>query len=322
MIISKTPFRVSFVGGGTDIDAFFEKHGGSVISTAINKYMYITVNRRFDDDIRLSYSRTEIVKTVEELQHDIVRECLRMVGIDRGIEITSVSDIPKGTGMGSSSAFTVGLLNALYLYKGVQLSAFELAERACKIEIDILGNPIGKQDQFAAALGGVNYIEFEKDGSVRASRIELTSQDYITGERKLMLFYTGGTRSASSLLSKQKESIPDNERQMISMKALADDYYQHVLRHGFDERLGLVLNEGWEIKRTLQSGISSEWIDECYAKAIHAGALGGKLLGAGGSGFLLLYVPECNQDAVRKSLGLKELPFSFSSYGTRIICCD
>lgn len=322
MIISKTPFRVSFVGGGTDINTFYEKHGGAVVSTAINKYMYITVNRRFDDDIRLSYSKTEIVKNIDDLEHDIVRECLKMTGIDRGVEITSVSDIPKGTGLGSSSSFTVGLLNALYLYRGIQLSAFELAEKACHIEIDILGNPIGKQDQYAAAIGGLNHIQFNKDGSVTVDRIELSQDDYINGERKLMMFYTGGTRSASNLLAKQKESIQSKEQQMLTMKELANDYYQHLKNRGLDNELGLALDRGWEIKKTFQSGISNPRLNEYYEKAIQAGALGGKLLGAGGSGFLLFYVPEEKQDDIRGALGLKEMPFAFSKYGTRIICSD
>ena len=324
MIISKTPFRISFVGGGTDIADFYTEHGGAVVSAAINKYMYITVNRRFDDSIRVSYSETEIVDSVDEVKHDLVRECLKLTGVDHGIEITSVSDIPKGTGLGSSSVFTVGLLNALYLYQGIQMSALDLARLACHIEIEVLGSPIGKQDQYAAALGGINFIEFKKDGSVDRERIHLSLGSYKKSDRKLMMFYTGGERSANSILASQKSQMK-NEDKVATYLKMRDQAYdmRDWLRDGeFGHHFADNQRDGWEMKKTLAGDISNGWVNECYEKAMEAGALGGKLLGAGGSGFLLFYVPESCQSAVRKALGLKELYCAFSSYGTRIICSD
>lgn len=322
MIISKTPFRISFAGGGTDIDAFYAEHGGAVVSTAIDKYMYVTVNRRFDDSIRVSYSQTEIVSSVDEVKHDLARECLKMTGIDHGVEITSVADVPRGTGLGSSSVFTVGLLNALYLYQGVQMSSAELAERACKIEIEALGNPIGKQDQYAAAFGGLNLIEFNRDGSVSRERIHLSLEDYKKTDSKLLMFFTGGEHSASKILAEQKAEMGGKTAAMLRMRDMAYELRDHLDAEGFDDSFAETLREGWEIKRTLSGGISNPRVNGLYERGMEAGALGGKLLGAGGSGFLLFYVPEERQAAVREALGLKELYFTFCKYGTRIVCSD
>lgn len=322
MIISKTPFRISFVGGGTDISDFYSSHGGAVVSAAINKYMYVTVNRRFYDSIRISYSKTEIVDSVDEVEHELARECLRVTGVNHAVEITSVSDIPKGTGLGSSSVFTVGLLNALYLYQGMQMSAMDLAEQACKIEIDVLGSPIGKQDQYAAACGGLNLFEFHQDGSVSRDRIHLSLEDYKKSDRQLMMFYTGGERSANTILKEQKKAIPDKAMTLCKMRDQAYDLSNRLRNEGWGRFFGDYLAEGWEMKRTLAGGISNPWVEECYEKGMNAGALGGKLLGAGGSGFLLFFVPEEKQNDVRRALGLRELHFMFSSYGTRIICSD
>ena len=203
MIITRTPLRISFTGGGTDLPAYYENGYGAVVSTAINKFVYITVNKRFDNTIRLSYSKTEIVNNVNELQHDIAKACLNMVGITGGVEITSIADIPSGTGLGSSSSFTVGLLNALYTYVGEHLSADELAKKACEIEIDILHHPIGKQDQYAAAVGGINYFSFERYGVVKREKINLSDADIQLMNQKLMMFYTGIRRSADNILEKQ-----------------------------------------------------------------------------------------------------------------------
>ena len=205
MIITKTPFRISFVGGGTDIIDYYKVDYGAVISATINKYMYITVNKRFDDSIRVSYSKTEIVDDVDELRHEIVKECLKLVGIKKGIEITSISDIPAGTGLGSSSSFTVGLINALFSYTGDHLSAKQMAELACKVEIDILKHPIGKQDQYAAAYGGINFFQFNKDETVFEEKIKFIDEDYKKMNRKLMMFWTGISRSADKILEKQKK---------------------------------------------------------------------------------------------------------------------
>lgn len=322
MIISKTPFRISFVGGGTDIDTFYKDHNGAVVSAAINKYMYIAVNKKFDGKIRVSYSSTEIVNSVDELQHDIIRAALEMTGITDGIEIVSVSDIPKGTGLGSSSAFTVGLLNALYLYQGNQLSNTELAEKACEIEIDILKSPIGKQDQYAAACGGVNMFEFCSDGSVSRTPIQFQHDDFMKANRRLMMFYTGNERSANSILAQQKKDMPSKVQTLCAMRDQAYSLNEELIRNGFTEQFGVALKSAWEMKRTISGGISNLRIDELHKAAMDAGAVGGKLLGAGGSGFLLFYVDENKQDAVREAVGLPELDFRFSKYGTRIICSD
>ena len=203
VIITKTPLRISFTGGGTDLPAYYKQGYGAVVSAAINKYVYITMNKRFDDTIRISYSKTEIVDSLKEIQHDIAKACMQMAGVEKGVEITSISDIPAGTGLGSSSSFTVGLLNALYSYCGERLSAYELAEKACQIEIDILGHPIGKQDQYAASFGGINYFTFERNGDVNREKIDVSEDDKRLMDSKLMMFYTGISRSADGILAKQ-----------------------------------------------------------------------------------------------------------------------
>ena len=218
MIITRTPLRISFTGGGTDLPAFYKNGYGAVVSTSIDKYIYITVNKRFDDSIRVSYSQTEIVNHVDELKHDIARECLRMVGIPGGIEISSIADIPSGTGLGSSSSFAVGLLNALYTYVGERLSAGELAKRACQIEINVLGHPIGKQDQYAAAYGGVNYFTFERSGDVQREKILVSDNDLRNMNRKLMMFYTGIRRSADGILSRQSQETKNKIEVLMFMR--------------------------------------------------------------------------------------------------------
>lgn len=319
MIITKTPFRISFAGGGTDLKAYYETGYGAVISAAINKYIYITINKRFDDTIRLSYSKTEIVNSVDELQHDIAKTCLKMAGIEKGVEITSIADIPAGTGLGSSSSFTVGLLNALYTYIGDRKSDYELADLACKVEIEVLKHPIGKQDQFAAAYGGMNYFKFNADGSIERHKVTLTDKDKLKMDRKLMMFYTGMTRSADNILKKQTDDTKNKLSLLNEMRNQADGLYQHMTAAGFDQEFGLTLHNGWLKKRGLTSGISNTAIDEVYAKALAAGALGGKMLGAGGGGFLLLYCDEEKQDAVREAVGLRELNFRISRLGSRVV---
>lgn len=211
MIITRTPLRISFCGGGTDLSAYYKKDGGAVISSAIDKYIYVTVNKKFDDSVRVSYSMTEIVDDPQDLKHDIVRECLKMTGITGGIEITTIADIPAGTGLGSSSSFTIGLLNALYSYLGITLSARELAEKACEIEIRKLKHPIGKQDQYAAAFGGLNFFNFNKDGTVDRTPVTLSERDKRKMDRKLMMFYTGVTRKADNILKEQREKTEKRE---------------------------------------------------------------------------------------------------------------
>lgn len=319
MIITRTPLRISFTGGGTDLPAFYKNGYGAVVSTSIDKYIYITVNKRFDDSIRVSYSQTEIVNHVDELKHDIARECLRMVGIPGGIEITSIADIPSGTGLGSSSSFAVGLLNALYTYVGERLSAGELANRACQIEINVLGHPIGKQDQYAAAYGGVNYFTFERNGDVQREIISISNNDLRNMNRKLMMFYTGIRRSADGILSRQSQETKNKMEVLTFMRDQANHMRDGLVHEGFTPKFAKMLDEAWQKKKSITSGISNPEIDELYQKAISAGALGGKLLGAGGGGFILLYCEEQYQPAVREALGLRELDFEISLNGSRVV---
>ena len=319
MIITRTPLRISFTGGGTDLADYYRINGGAVVSMAINKYIYITVNKKFDNAIRVSYSSTEIVDEVSELHHDLVREALHLVGITGGIEITSIADVPSGTGLGSSSTFTVGLLNALFSYIGNRLSAQQLAELACKVEIDILGHPIGKQDQYAAAYGGINYFRFLPDDTVSSNRIELSEEDMIRMRSKLMMFYTGITRSADGVLSEQKQNIGKKIEVLNGMKQQAADMYHTLSSSGFNRDFGEALHQGWEKKRTLAGGISNPEIAEYYDTAIAAGATGGKLLGAGGGGFLLFYCDDEHQDNVRKALKLRQIEIMPDLYGSRVV---
>ena len=320
MIITRTPLRVSFAGGGTDMADYYTVHGGgAVVSSAINKYIYITVNPKFDNKIRISYSKTEIVDTVDELNHEIARAALKMAGIKGGIEITSIADIPAGTGLGSSSTFTVGLLNALFTYAGRVLSPAEMAERACQIEIDILGHPIGKQDQYAAAFGGMNHFAFNPDGTVTRTQIVLSDSDRRTMSRKLMFFYTGITRSADNILSEQKANISDKATIMCYMRAQANTMRDTLINDGFTEDFGLMLLEGWQYKKHLAEHITDPQISEYYDKALDAGAIGGKLLGAGGGGFLLFYCDEWNQQKVEDALGLRRVDFRFTKSGSKVI---
>lgn len=319
MIISRTPFRVSFAGGGSDMKEFYSRNGyGAVVSAAINKYMYIVIHPYFHDKIRLKYSKTEDVEAIDEIQHPIFRECLRRMQIEKGVEITSFADVPAGTGLGSSSSFTVGLLNALYAYKGHAASKEKLAREACEIEIDILGEPIGKQDQYAAAYGNLNYIRFNNDETVDVTRILLTEQARITLEGRLCLYYTGGERRSSDILNMQKKNITDDGMagNLKKMVMLTDE-----LRDAFQEDnidiTGNMLHTGWVYKKELSSGISNENIDELYYKALRLGAVGGKLLGAGGTGFLLIY--SMAQETLERELGCKALPFSIDKEGSKII---
>ncbi len=322
MIITRTPFRVSFAGGGTDLKDFYHIEPGAVTTTAINKHMYIIVNERFDDTIRVSYSRTEIVDDVEEIRHPIVREALRLVGIEKGIEIVSIADIPAGTGLGSSSSFTVGLLNALYAYKGVLKSAEELARDACKIECDILGEPIGKQDQYIAAYGGLRHIQFNPDDSVFVEMLMCPKGYRDELNRNLLLFYTGTCRDAKSIMREQKAKATEKAKMEIlrEMRDIAIELRRCLVSNGDLATFGKLLHQGWMLKKQLASSITNDRIDEYYQKALSAGTLGGKILGAGGGGFLLLYCPERYQPRVRQALNhLSTVAFSFEPEGSKII---
>lgn len=321
MIITKTPMRISFAGGGSDLKEFYRNYGGAVTSMAINKYVYITVNKRFDHTIRVSYSVTEIVDAVEKIKHPIVKACLNQVGIEGGIEITSIADIPKGTGLGSSSSFTVGLLNALYAYTGKHISAERLAQEACHIEINVLKEPIGKQDQYIAAYGGLQFIQFNKDESVFVNPIictKKTKEDLCT---HVMMFYTGVTREANEILTVQKENtLHDHEKQkelqkMVNLALqLKDSLHNNMVKD-----VGYILQKGWEHKKLLANSISNPQMDSYYTTALKAGAEGGKLLGAGGGGFLLFYCKPEKHNSVRKALKLRELSISLEPQGSKII---
>ncbi len=322
MIITRTPFRISFVGGGTDLPEFYRVTPGAVVSTAINKYMYVVVNQRFTDAIRVSfYSKTEIVDTVDEIQHPIVREALKLVGISKGIEIASIADVHAGAGLGSSSSFAVGLLNALYAYNGTLKSAEELAREACHIEIDILGEPIGKQDQYITAYGGFRYLQFNSDETVFTEPIIWSKENSEQLTQNLLLLYTGNVREASRILAEQKENTRQGSK-MDSLEKLRDMAFElkrQLNNNASPSILGEFLHEGWLLKKQLANSISSDQIDEYYEKALNAGALGGKVSGAGGGGFLLIYCPKEKQPRVTESLGLRELKFSFEPEGSKII---
>jgi D-glycero-alpha-D-manno-heptose-7-phosphate kinase len=323
MIISRTPLRISFVGGGSDLPDFYEKHGGAVVSTAVDKWIHVIVARRFEGDIRVSYSRTEIVPTASELEHELVREGLRATGMPRGIDVVTLADLPSGTGMGSSSAVTVGTLAALYAFQGVYRSPVALAEEAAGIEIETLGKPIGRQDHYSAAVGGFNLIEFVANGGgVRVSPIVCPDHTLKRAHRLMSLFYTGSQRAAETTLSVQKAAIESNDDGTIEpLKKMRDLAYElrDCLSRGEVEALGPLLDQNWRLKRTLAPGITTPYVDDLYDRAKAAGATGAKLLGAGSSGFFLALAPVERQPAVRAALSdLREVPFRFASRGAHI----
>ena len=320
MIITKTPFRVSFCGGGSDMANFYEKYGGCVLSTSINKYCYISIHPYFNENqTLLKYSENELVDSSDQIKHRIFRQVLTDMGV-HGVEISSTADIPGGTGLGSSSTFTVGLLNTLNCYNGKFVSKDKLAKLACEVEIEKLGNPIGKQDQYGAALGGLNFIKFNQDGSVSHEPILMEGKTYKKLQKNLLMFYTGTTRSANTILAEQTKNITseDKAKNLLKMCGLAKDM-KVALENNDISSFGRILDEGWQLKKELASGIANPAIDEAYEIAMKNGALGGKLLGAGGGGFLLFYCEEEKQDQLKKAIGLRELDFSFERDGTSVI---
>lgn len=326
MVISKTPLRMSFVGGGTDLPAFSDAHGGAVLSTGIDKWIRVGVASRFEGDVRVSYSRTEIVDRAADLDHELIREAMRRTGLGRGVEVITLADLPsKGTGLGSSSCVTVGALMALYGHQGIQKPPEELAAEACRIEIDVLGKPIGKQDQWAAALGGMNLIEFKRDGSVTAEPVVTTAENLAAFHRSLMLVYTGRSRQGNDdVLAQQGRSATegDNTEAMNEMRDLAYEM-RDLLGAGDVEGIGRLLHRNWELKLSSAPGTSTAEIDGLYERALGAGAWGGKLLGAGGGGFFLLSAPPEAQPAVRRELAdLREIPFRFAARGTHLLLLE
>jgi D-glycero-alpha-D-manno-heptose-7-phosphate kinase len=322
VIVSCAPLRVSFAGGGSDIAAFYRKHRGAVLSCAIAKYSFIVVHPYFSaTKYHLKYARTELVDRLDEIEHPILREALRMQEIDPGIEIVSIADIPRGTGLGSSSSFSVALVNALYVHRRIFVPKERLAHEACVLEIDRVGEPIGKQDQYAAAYGGMNLIEFDRHGGVTVQPLRLTPATLCELEGNLMLFFTGSQRDAGGLLSHQVAAIETDGAVVSRMRQMVDLAYEmrDLLLAGDLDAFGLALHRGWELKRDISAQISSSMIDDCYARALAAGALGGKLAGAGGGGFLLLYCPRPAQARVRHALdGLQSVEFRFDWGGARI----
>ena len=320
MIISQTPLRVSFAGGGTDFHRYYREHEGAVVSSAIDKYVYVVVVPRFDELIIVNYTKKETVENVRDLNHELVREALLRAGVENGVEITTLADVPsEGSGLGSSSTVTVGLLHALYAYKGKLVTAEQLAREACEIEIDICGKPIGKQDQYIAAYGGICQFTFRKDESVDVKPFRRSPELFHGLSRNIMLFYTGRTRKAGNILSVQDQRTEMNLDQLHCLKALALRTAEALDRLRLWE-VGRVLNDGWQLKRQLAEGISSPEIEEMYDLALSAGASGGKICGAGGGGFLLLYCDPAHHKAVRKAMeAYRELPIALDPDGSKII---
>jgi D-glycero-alpha-D-manno-heptose-7-phosphate kinase len=320
MIITQTPLRIGLVGGGTDLPCYYREHGGRVLNCAIDKYIYVIVKQRFDNDIYVNYSRKEIVSRVEDLEHELVREAMHMAGVRTGIEITTLADIPSaGSGLGSSSSVTVGLLHALFAYQGRQISGEELAERACAIEIDRCGHCIGKQDQYVAALGGIRDIRFGPGDRVVADDIALPAPERRRLQQQLMLFYTGITRSANDILAEQTANVARKIPQLDRMRELAG-WAAEALARGKIDSVGEAVLESWDVKRRLASGISNSQIDGAVEAALKSGASGAKVTGAGGGGFLLVISPIERQGAVREQLSdMRELPIKLDPLGSRVV---
>lgn len=321
MIITRTPFRISFAGGGSDLPSFYRRHTGAVLSTAIDKYMYIVLHPFFQKDkIQLKYSKNELVGDVNDIRHPIFREVLKEYGLS-GIDINSIADVPSGTGLGSSSSFTVGLLNAVRAYLGKASGAGALGAMACDVEINKVGSPIGKQDQYAAAYGGLNLITFHGDESVVVERIIMDRAKKKELERNLFMFYLGGKHSANEILKRQQEAISNNDKFEVQKKMvqLAYDLKDRLENNDIDA-MGTILHEGWVMKKSLTNGITSDIIDTLYNKGIKAGATGGKLLGAGGAGFMLFYCPGSrHEDFLGNMYGESEMKFNFDDQGSKII---
>tara|TARA_B100000029_G_scaffold505920_1_gene587579 strand:- start:73473 stop:74459 length:987 start_codon:yes stop_codon:yes gene_type:complete len=319
MIITQTPLRISFAGGLTDFADFYEKENGLVVSSAIDKYIFVIINERFDDRIYLNYSKREVVDHPDDIQHDLIREALRLTGVTKGVEITTLTDIPpEGSGLGSSSSITVGLLNALYHYCGNPQSPEKLAIDACEIEINRCGKPIGKQDQYIAAYGGIRSFIFSNAG-VDVEKIEVSKENRQTLSENLMLFFTNKTRKAETVLLEQKAQMSTKFKLLQEIKSLAVRS-REALTSGSPNQIGALLDKGWMFKHKMSGLVSNTEIDEMYKKAMDAGALGGKICGAGGGGFLLIYSPRQIQTGIRRVLSnYRELPFKLELNGTRVI---
>jgi len=320
MIITQTPLRIGLLGGGTDLPSYYRQHGGRVLNAAIDKYIYVIVKQRFDHEIYVNYSQKEIVSRVEDLHHELVRAAMQVSGVTSGVEITTLADIPSsGSGLGSSSAVTVGLLNALLAYTGQYAPAQRLAEMACEIEIERCGKPIGKQDQYVCALGGIRDIQFGPGDDVVANELAIPAAERRALQEQVLLFYTGITRSADVILAEQNANVESTRPQLDQLRDLAS-FAAGRLLSGDTDAIGPAIRESWEAKRKLASGISTGEIDLACARALDAGATGVKLTGAGGGGFLLVVSPVEHQRAVRLALAdMRELPVKFDPLGSRVV---
>jgi len=324
MIVSRTPFRLPLGGGGTDLPSYYSKHGGSLLSVAINKYVYIIVNKNFDKNIKASYRKIEDVKSLDDLQHPIAREALRLAGVTEGVEIFSMADAPGNTGLGSSSAYCVGLLNCLYAYKRKHASPQVLADEACRIEMDILKEPIGKQDQYMAAFGGLTKLDIEKGGKVTVTSPMLSESTFESLENNLVMFYTGYQRSASEVLKDQNEATKKDESVVMEnlhkIKEIGADICTS-LEEGRADDIGPLFHKHWMAKRKLSGKISNTAIDELYETGVRNGATGGKLIGAGGGGFVVFYCPgeKTKLRASMKAKGAPEFHFKFDFEGSKIV---
>jgi D-glycero-alpha-D-manno-heptose-7-phosphate kinase len=321
MILTRTPFRISFAGGGSDLAACYTLQPGAVLCTAIDKYMYLAVKAHFGDDFRVSYSRTEFSSTVDGIQHPIVRECLKLVDTPRPLEIVSMADLPAHTGMGSSSSFTVGLLNALHAMAGRLRTPEQLAREACVIEIDKLQEPIGKQDQYIAAYGGLQFIQFNSDGTVFVEPVVCPERTLRELERRLLLFFTGRTRPAREVLEIQRKNTPQRLPVLAELSFIARAMRDLLVSGHQLAEFGHLLNRAWQAKKCMEDSITNGHIDDIYERGLRAGALGGKLLGAGSGGFVLFFCEPDRQDALRRELtGFAEVPVALEPEGSRIVC--
>lgn len=320
MILVKTPFRISLIGGGTDLAAFYQKNGhAAVVSTTINKYMYVMIHPYFHDKLRVKYSQTEDVDSIDKLKHPIVRECLRLMKVTSGVEIASIADVPAGSGLGSSSSFTVCLLHAIHVLLGHYVTKESLAQEACHIEIDRLKEPIGKQDQYAASYGGLNFIRFNADGSVEVERL-MNNYEWVSELMcRLLVFYVGQPRAARDILADQQKSLTVDSFHIAKDMVGLTYEMRSAIMNGKLNLIGKILDEGWQLKKRLANNITTEEIEKIYSIGKAAGASGGKLLGAGGGGFILFFCEPELQPAVRKSLGLRELSIQFDREGSKVI---
>lgn len=320
MIISQTPLRISLAGGGTDLMNYYKDNTGFVVSTAIDKYLYVMVKERFDDLIYVDYSKKEIVHKIDEIQHELVREAAKITGVKNGFEVMMLADIPsEGSGLGSSSSLTVGLLNAFYQYRGILVTSKQLAEEACRIEIEILKKPIGKQDQYIAAFGGLKTFSFNGDETVDVEDLELASDTKRRLGSNLLLFFTNVTRTAGTILEEQNKNIKNKMDFHHKIKELAYDS-RDALKNGDINKIGENLKMNWRLKKELASNVSNSEIEKMHDAAMKGGALGAKISGAGGGGFLMVYCERNNQDKLRKHMeGYRELPFLLENFGSKII---